>query len=296
MLTLLASVAVAFLASGAQMPQPGALPERVAEEAELLAQKAPMTVSVETLVQLTLATARRRPVARWRSRQIVSEYTVAPLKGSISRSLVEYRQVVSVDGRVTLSPEAARRTLSLGIESPDDSLRKRMLEEFAGYGLSDVATDYALLLLLFTNRGMEGLEISPAGETYVGAEDTLAFSWRQTAAGDGALLFTGREATRQALHGTIWIRRADGLPLRILASTTHDSPAGPVRDEATIDYVMSAHGFLTPASVHHQHVVNGAVRTENLYRYEPFKLFAADARIVFAPEAPSAPPEGKVRP
>ena len=64
-----------------------------------------------------------------------------------------------------------------------------------------------------------------------------------------------------------------------------------IRDEATVDYVQSAHGFLTPASVVHRHLVDGKVITENLYRYEPFKMFSADAEIKFTElETPPPPP------
>jgi hypothetical protein len=35
--------------------------------------------------------------------------------------------------------------------------------------------------------------------------------------------------------------------------------------------------------------VDGQLKTENLYRYEPFKLFSADAEIKFT-EVPDTPP------
>jgi hypothetical protein len=52
---------------------------------------------------------------------------------------------------------------------------------------------------------------------------------------------------------------------------------------------MSDHGFLVPTWVVHRHLINGAVLTENHYRYEPFKLFSADAEIQFT-ELPDPPP------
>ena len=64
-----------------------------------------------------------------------------------------------------------------------------------------------------------------------------------------------------------------------------------IRDEATVDYVQSAHGFLTPASVVHRHLIDGKVITENLYRYEAFKMFGASAEIKFTElETPLPPP------
>ena len=65
-----------------------------------------------------------------------------------------------------------------------------------------------------------------------------------------------------------------------------------IRDEGTTDYVLSPHGFLTPASVLHRHRVDDRLITENLYRYEPFKLFGADTDIKFTevPDAATLPP------
>ena len=67
-----------------------------------------------------------------------------------------------------------------------------------------------------------------------------------------------------------------------------------IRDEGTVDYRQSPHGFLTPASVVHRHLVDGNLITENLYRYEPFKLFSADAEIKFT-ELDTPPPAAPVK-
>jgi len=57
-----------------------------------------------------------------------------------------------------------------------------------------------------------------------------------------------------------------------------------------VDYVLSSHGFVTPSSVD-RHFVDGQLMTENLYRYQPFKLFGADSEIKFAETPdPAAPP------
>ena len=76
--------------------------------------------------------------------------------------------------------------------------------------------------------------------------------------------------------------------LRITAWTEYtDLDSHSIRDEATVDYVMSEHGFLTPASVLHHHLVNGAIVTENLYHYEPFKLFSTSSTITFGAPDPA---------
>ncbi|MGD0498708.1 MAG: hypothetical protein ABSC23_09765 [Bryobacteraceae bacterium] len=293
--------------AGAGQPPPAPdILSRVAEQAELLAQKAPLVLTRETLEQR--ATVLRPPRIRigkaateplkpqGKVRTIVSEYTVAPLKGSASKDLLEFRQVISVDGHPVQSAESARHALSLGVQSPDDRERKRMLEDFAHYGLQDLGTDYAMILLAFTNRGQEDMLILPSGEERIGGDNALVFSWQQRSPAKGELLFDGSQAARLPLAGKLWVGKSDGLPLRVWVWAIRQSSKRSIRDEATVDYVMSPHGFMAPVSVHHQHIVDGQTTTENLFRYEPFKLFGADSEIKFSPApgspspAPSQPP------
>ena len=294
-----------FLATQAPAP-PLTLPEilaRVAEEADVLEQNAPKALTQETLEQRTMILPPRSllrvgkaatvaPKPRLVVREIVSEYSVGTLKESNSPDLVEFRQVVSVDGRRVQSAEHARHALSLGIQSQDDRVRKRMLEDFAKHGLVDVATDYGLILLAFTKRGLENMQVQPAGETRVGTEEALVFSWRQTSAAGGELEFFGNQSVRRPLQGMLYVRKSAGLPLRVQAWAEHPDEKRMIRDEAAVEYALSTHGFLMPASVVHRHLVDGELKTENLYRYEPFKLFSADAEIKFTevPETPPPPP------
>ena len=238
-------------------------------------------------------------------RQIVSEYSVGTIKESAVQNLTELRQVISVDGRKVQSVERARHALSLGITSPDDRIRKRMLEDFARYGLVDIATDYGIILLAFNKRGLENMKVMLSGEEQIGTDSVWVLSWQQTSIEGGMLEFLGNQASRVALQGRLFVRKSDGLPLRILLWSEHPQDATAVllqtrsghpqasqkvRDEATVDYVRSAHGFLIPASVIHRHLVEGKVITENLYRYEPFKMFGADAEIKFTELEPQPPP------
>ncbi len=291
---------------------PESLLTRVAEEAEAFQQNIPKTITLETLQQRSILPPSRfqpligtpgadAPQLRLRVREVVSEYSVAGLRDSDSRNLVEFRQVVSVDDRKVQSTESARRALSLGMQSADDRIRKRMLEEFAKFGLVDVATDYGLILLAFSKRGLENLTLAPAGRAEMGADSALVLSWKQKTAAGGELEFHGRQAAHRALSGTLWIRESDGLPLRIQAwAESIDGSKHRIRDDATVEYVRSSHGFLTPISVLHHHSVDGKLMTENLYRYDPFKLFSSDAEIKFSElpddlpaSVPPAPPVKK---
>jgi hypothetical protein len=274
---------------------------RVAEEAEVFQQNLPNTLTQEVLVQRTvLPPPRFRPRIgaaavtstnlRIQVREVVSEYTVAPLRKADRSDLVEWRQIVAVDGRAIQSQESARHALSLNLKSPDERLRKRMLEEFGRYGLVDVATDYGLILLAFTKRGLAQMSTSEAGEGWIGAEQAVAIHWRQTSSEGGELAFRGKQVARTPLEGVLWVRKDDGLPLRVTVWAEYSDAHRTIRDEASIDYVLSPHGFLTPASVLHRHLVDGVLMTENLYRYEPFRVFSSDTKLRFTdlPDTPSA--------
>jgi hypothetical protein len=284
----------------------------------MLQQNAPKSLTQEVLEQRALmpatrfrprigkkATTMAAPPPRLVVRQIVSEYSVGTLKESTVQNLTELRQVISVDGRKVQSAASARHALSLGVTSADDRIRKRMLEDFAKHGLVDIATDYGIFLLAFTKRGLENMKVTLGGEEQVGADAAWVLNWQQTSPDAGLLQFVGNQASRVALRGRLLVRKSDGLPLRIQSWTEHSEdatqillqswsghpPTQTVRDEATVDYIQSAHGFLTPASVVHRHLVDGHVMTENLYRYEPFKMFSADAEIKFTElEAPPPAP------
>ena len=273
---------------------------RVAEEASVLEEKAPLALTQETLEQRTVMPPQRfhprlgaaaKPQTRLQVREVVSEYSVGPLKNSPSHDLYEFRQVISVDGRPVQSEESARHALSLGLRSADDRIRKRMLEDFAKHGLVDVATDYGMILLAFTRRGQAQMQIGLKGESTVGTDPVVALDWRQTTAAGGELAFHGRVAARHPLQGILWVRKSDGLPVRIQTWADYLAPGQVIRDEATIDYVMSSHGFLAPVSVVHRHLVNQHLVTENLYHYAPFKLFSADADIKFTTIPDEAAPK-----
>jgi hypothetical protein len=303
---LLAAVAAAQLWAADTPPGMRDILARVAEEAQVMEQTIPKTLTQETLEQrASMGVARFRPRVgtganapvriKMQVRHIVSEYSVSTLKQSDSHDLHEFRQVISVDGKQVQSADSARHALSLGVHSQDERIRKRMLEDFAKHGLVDIATDYGLILLAFTPRGMENMAIVPGSRTNVGADLALGLAWKQKSEAGGQIEFQGRRTIRQPLQGTLWVRASDGLPLRaeVWAEYTQDQHV--VRDEATVDYTESAHGFLTPASVVHRHLVDKRLITENRYRYEPFKMFSSDAEIKFT-EVPEMPPEQPTAP
>jgi hypothetical protein len=273
---------------------------RVTEESAVFQQSIVKALSQETLEQHSWMppsrfkprigqTAAAVPKPRLQTRVIVSEYSVGALKESGSHDLVEFRQVVSVDGVAIRSQASARHALSMGLQSPDDRVRKRMLEDFAKNGLVDIATDYALVLLAFSKRGTADMQFGEEPERQIGADTARCLTWKQLTATGGELQFHGRQFTRIPLAGRLLVRKSDFLPIQVEVWAESLDNKRKIRDEATVAYRMSDHGFLVPAWVVHRHLIDGAVLTENHYRYEPFKLFSADAEIQFT-ELPDPPP------
>jgi hypothetical protein len=268
----LVAALIAFQA-GAQPDLP-ALLSRVAEQAELMAKHAPAAATTETLRQRFAPDGKsgRPEPSDPVTREVVSEFTVGSLPGATPPVLVEFRRVLSVDGRPVRPSERSVRPSSGAAEA--QATRKRMLDDFARHGLEDIATDYSLILLAFSRGAQQDLVLAFAGEERVGAEDALVLTWSQNATAAGGLVFAGRSVERTALQGKLYLRKSDGFPLRVWAWSEHPSGGITVRDEATVDYVPSAMGFPAPASVRHQHIVGGRTRTENLYRYEAFRRAA----------------------
>ena len=265
---------------------------RNAEEFQQIARRA---ISDETLLQrcymlpshphFAVGAAAEPVFATYVVNEIASQYAIGSLRGDKSGSLLEIREIVAKNGKPVQTPDAARKALARDISEGSARIRKQILREFTDLGLVDVATDYGLMLLAFTKAGLAEIQLKPAESSYIGAEEVVAFEWRQTAG--GLLEFRGRTMARRPMHGRIWVRRSDGVPLRISASTEHAEEKHTLRDDATIDYVLSSFGCVTPASVVHRHYVDDMMLTENLYTYGPFRLFSTETTIRFGdPQLP----------
>ena len=285
------------LAAWVQPSLPGIL-DRVSEEAEVFRHMAPQSLAEETLEQRALkAPPRFRPrigaaAARplkptLQARQIISEYSIGTFKTSPD-VLHEFRQVVSVDGRPIASPEKARHALALGLRSEDDRARKRMMEDFEHHGLSGTVSDFGILLLAFGKRTLANYRFEIEGESRIGAERVLAVRYAQIAGPDLVTTFLPRRAEHIPMQGRIFVREPDGLPLRITVEVSRKEDNHTLREEATVDYTLSAHGFLTPAAVVHREFLDDNLLVENLFRYAAFKRFSADAEIRFT-EVPEPP-------
>jgi hypothetical protein len=273
---------------------------RISEEAEVFRRRAPQALAEETLQQKAVrstprfyprigaAAARPRPRAV-QTRVIVSEYSLGLLRESGQEGVLhEFRKVISVDGRSVTSAAEARHALSLGLRSPDDRVRKRLLEEFQRYGLIGAVTDFAPLILLFTKRGIGNYEIALAGQNRVAGQLARVLDYRQTAGAQSLLIFQGRKVVRHSMQGKIFVRASDGLPLRVTLESSHQDGKHLFRDEAAVEYAVNPHGFLAPVSVVHRGFADGQQQVENIFGYGPFRLFTAATEIKFT-ETPPEP-------
>lgn len=290
-------------AAGFQSPPPpragsiASILARVSEEAEAFRTMAPNLLAQETFQQRALKPPRRfrprlgnaalqPPKPEYRTRAIVSEYGYATFRDA-PNALHEFRQVVSVDGRRIASQEKARRTLTIGLRSEDDALKKRMLENFEKHGLRGAVTDFGQILLLFGRRRLDDYTFRVEGSGMVGAEAATILHFEQRGGSGALLIFEKRRAMHQPLEGQLWVRRSDSRPLRVVLRSTTKDGERVTRHEATVDYVFSSHGVLVPVSVVHRQFVGPDLVVENVFRYSPFRMFSTDTEMQFTDPAPA---------
>ncbi len=276
---------------------------RVAEEAEVFARSARSVLSEETLRQRA-----RKPGSRFRARvgeppkdefvtrEVVSEYGYGSYKDS-PNALHEFRTVITIDGKKYQTLEKARRTLSLGVTSADDELKKQMLRDFEKHGLIGAVTDFGQVVLYFMKRRLPDYEFALVRQERIGAETAAVLSFAPKAGKETMTVFTTRAAVRSGFQGYIWVRLPDYLPLRVqLRSARQDGPFF-INTDATVDYAMSPHGCIVPSRVEHREYLapepgkpGGALLVENIFQYTPFRKFSAESELKFT-DVPIDPPK-----
>jgi hypothetical protein len=263
------------------------LVKRLGDEAEAFQKMAPQLVGRETLHQRALApphfkmrvgdAAKQPQAADWKEHEIVSEYAFVLL----GRQIHELRQVTSVDRKRVAGETQAQDALAKLVTGNDDQRKRRALEQLEKYGLRGGATDFGQILLLFSRGNVERYEFTAAGPRLMGTVATQVFHYQQLDGPQALTVFRGSSGAgaaatqRLSVQGEIWVREADGLPVRITMTATDSSTDKDktLREEATVDYAMSAFGTLLPVETTQRELRAGEEVAENKFRYRDFHRF-----------------------
>lgn len=266
-------------------PLPSIL-RRVAEECGVFENNARDLIGQETLEHREL-----KPPPRFRPRtgevpleyktlRIVSEYGFGSFQET-SSGLHELRQVTAVNGKPIKDREEARKSLTLGIRSKDDAVKKAMLNELPKYGITSGVADFGQLILLFAGPRQKTFDFSITGRTMMGADTMILVSYREKEGHESLTRFEDRKAGREAMQGEIWVREGDLLPLRVTLAIRRKDGKFDRLDRVQVDYTQSSLGVLVPASVLHQDSANGVLLSENRFRYDDFKQFGSESELKF---------------
>ncbi len=267
---------------------------RLASQAQSFAEQLPNLIGTETLEQKSISYATRmrirvgeaalKPVPpKIRERRIRSEMGFV-LRGKEAPVWSELRKVMDVDGKQVTAPKKARERLAFGLKSDDERERLRMMEEFMRYGLDGLATDYSLTLLLFRFGDIDKMRFVATGTSeFSGADRVNAYQFSRADTEAGVTVFDGKQAIKQPLRGTIWLRAGDLVPLKIqlLSRLVQDKTV--IDDEGLVEYQLSRYGAVVPRAVLYQRKVNGVLVLETRYEYKDFQKFGADAELKFTP-------------
>ena len=271
---------------------------RVSEEAEAFERLAPEVLGEETLHQRSLkpqgrfhprvGTAPQKP--EWQERTIVSEYGFTAFSNASASSLHELRQVTSVDGKKIEDTKKAQQALAKAITATDDARKKQLLKQFEKYGLLGAVTDYGQALLLFTRRNLERYEFTSKGSNTLNGQNVRVFGYRQI---DGPEAVTVIEENRNdqvkrlRIEGELWVRADNFVPVRIILVATQSEAPDHAKEEAAVDYAMSAYGALLPVKTDHRETRWGKIDAENQFSYSSFRKFGAESGIKFdTPDKP----------
>jgi len=265
------------------------LVKRLGDEAAAFQKIAPELVGRETLHQRALApprfkmrvgdAAKQAQAADWREREIVSEYAFVLL----GRQIHELRQVTSADGKRVAGEKKAQDALAKLILANDDERKQRALQQLEKYGLRGGATDFGQILLLFSRGSVERYEITASGPRLMDTVATQVFHYQQLDGPQALTVFRGNSAAgaataqRLSVQGEIWVREADGLPVRITMTAANRGTDADktLREEATVDYAMSEFGTLLPVETTQRELRAGEEVAENKFSYRDFHRFEA---------------------
>lgn len=275
-LVLLLGVSTAF-AAGAKPDVPAIVAE-LGRRADIFERNAYRIQCVETFRQTVPKGAR---IGRNRhgvevvlpgfTREIVSRYGFVPedVRGG---SLREVRMVLSVDGLQWNRGRQGLESVARELASQDERSKRKMLETWEEYGLSGFITDLGQLVLLFARGNTKNYDFGFDRQEGEGADTLWVFRFEQRA-GDQSLTIhgEGKKALHERLHGTVWVRADDQLPVRIVLESERKDTKGTLKDAASVSYFETPYGTLMPVKIVHQQFGDDTLLVTNEFTYSDFK-------------------------
>jgi hypothetical protein len=271
----------------------------LSREADAFRKIASDLVGQETLFQRALkppkggfrirvgASARNPPQPVWQERTLRSEYSFAAFAGE-GGALHELRRVTAVDGRTVQDAKRAQQELAAIVTAADDKRKKELLEQFEKYGLVGAVTDFGQLLLLFNSGDVPHYEFTYRRVANQGNARLLVFEYQQIDGPEGLTVITAQRGARRGqnpqtlrIGGEVWVRETNFIPVRITLATSQGSGPDLIREEASVDYSMSAYGVLLPFWTEHRELRGGKVVAENKFSYADFRKFDAASELKF---------------
>jgi hypothetical protein len=276
--------------------------EGLAQQADAFERIAPQVLGRETLHQRALkppprfrprvGEAAKKPLLpAWQERDVISEYGFAAL-GDSRQELHEMRRVIAVDGRIVEDEKRAQDSLARLVTAGDDQRRRLALKQLEKYGLRGAAVDFGQLLLLFSRRGVERYEFTFSSSRPVGDLPALVFRYKQLDGPEAMTVFEGDKPLRLRVEGEVWVRADNYAPLRITLAARQGESGEGLREEATVQYAMSAYGVVLPAAVEQREFHGGQVTSENKFAYTNFHKFQTSTEVKFGDVRPPAEERG----
>jgi hypothetical protein len=263
----------------------------LSKQADTFQRIAPAMLGRETLHQRFLkppprfrpriGEAAKKPLQpTWQERDIISEYAFAAL-GDSRQELHEMRRVIAVDGRIVEDEKQAQDSLAKLVTASDDQRKRLALKQLEKYGLRGAAVDFGQLLLLFSRHDVERYEFTFSSTEQVDGLPVTVFRYKQLDGPEAMTVFDGDKLLRLRVEGEVWVRSDTYAPVRItLVATQGESGAG-LREEATVQYVMSPYGVLLPSTIEQQELRDGQVTSESKFVYANFHKFQTSSDIKF---------------
>jgi hypothetical protein len=268
----------------------GTLIDAIADAAAIFARSAPGIVARERLeqrgrrgfVQVLEQQVKKLPKntrqdgnftvklpAEFRTHIVISDYALGQI--GETHAIHELRSILTIDGREISPADEARHALAIGIQSPDDELKHRLLENFERNRLEGAVTDFGQLILLFTAAARSHYTFAMGHERLLNGVPMIALDYAQTSGNTGLTVFHERTMSVRSTRGEIWLRTEDLLPMRIIMDAeTPVTATLTIRDNAVVDYAPTVYG-LAPAHIHHMQSLGPDLLVENDLQYSGYQ-------------------------